>query len=467
LFLTITLILLEIYREKRSRIIPVILPFLSLLWANCHASFFLLPGIAGAYLLGDIAVEKLRGRLKWYKPDGPYLNRDSRIWLLVSIIFSLVAPVFTPNGLDTYIYPFKISFGKFTNYVTEYQHFWSVWTWNLSDLDLAFTFILMVSLWGIFIIHFKKLHPTDFILGTAFTFMALTAIRHEAIFALVAMFLITKFISRRFGEYRGIFKRTLIRDILVIILLICFVYYFKTQISGFGFRLDESGYPKAAADLINDSNLAGNMFNHYNYGGYLIWKPPDYPVFIDGRLEMYEGQIGKDYMDILEGIEGYESLLDKYKINFFLINSNEMIVEKLVYDDNWKIVFSDGRYLVFVKNVPQNADFLKEHWSKDTEDTFRENYKNALAESRAQIYTNQGIDAFKSGNIEYAIQNFKAVVILAPESVEARLNLAEAYFRAGLYTDAGGEYDYIILKLDPGNQKAKTALKIISEYEKK
>jgi tetratricopeptide (TPR) repeat protein len=144
-----------------------------------------------------------------------------------------------------------------------------------------------------------------------------------------------------------------------------------------------------------------------------------------------------------------------------------MIVEKLVYDDNWKIVFSDGRYLVFVKNVPQNADFLKEHWSRDTEDTFRENYKNALAESRAQIYTNQGIDAFKSGNIEYAIQNFKAVVILAPESVEARLNLAEAYFRAGLYTDAGGEYDYIIQKLDPGNQKAKPALKIISEYEKK
>lgn len=59
-----------------------------------------------------------------------------------------------------------------------------------------------------------------------------------------------------------------------------------------------AGYPSQAVDYINEHGCGGgNIFNFYDYGGYLVWKLPAYKVYIDGRMPVWRDENGHRYMD--------------------------------------------------------------------------------------------------------------------------------------------------------------------------
>jgi tetratricopeptide (TPR) repeat protein len=458
-----TLYVLERFRANQNKYFLINIGVLALVWSNSHGSSLLLPVILAVYLIGDVLSDILMQKYSWYKPDEEVLTKSKRKTLLTAVVISILAPMLTPNGYLTYWYPFKISFGKFTRYVSEYQHFWEVWHGDWSDWVLGFTLILMIMQFGLFIICFKKLHIRDLMLGTMLTVLALQAVRHGAIFALMALYLIVRYSTVWFGEYRGIFRRTLRKDLLVLIVIVCFVYYYKTQIVAFELDMTEEDYPKAASEMINASGLPGNMFNHYNYGGYLIWKMPKYKVFIDGRLEMYEGQAGKDYTTILQAKPGYKILLDKYHINFFIMRIADKIVENLVIDPDWKYAYHDQEYVVFVKDSAENAEWLAKNWTSEKQRQFQKIYQTSLLRARSEEFNQRGIMAIKQGNIIAAMINFEGVVNNDPTNVSARLNLAQAYIDAGWIDKAKREYEYVLSKLDANNQTALGRMKELGQ----
>lgn len=462
LFIVTTLVLLEGYRRSRKIYIPVFLILLSFIWAQSHASFFLLTGIVGAYLLGDMLVEMIKSKREWYTPIGDRFSKKERISLGIVMIFSLIAPFATPNGYWTFLYPFRISLSSFSTYVSEYQKFWNVWDWNFANFVNGFTFILIVMVATVFLLARKRLHISDLILGLFFTGLALVAVRHVAIFALVALFLICRYLTLWFGEYRGIFKRSLLKDTVVMLLIIASVIYYKTHLVGFGYELSEQGYPKQAAELITSNNLLGNMFNHYNYGGYLIWKMPQYKVFIDGRLEMYLGQAGKDYLTILFTQPGFKKLLTKYHINFFLVYLTDQVVEYLMSDPAWKFIYGDNQYVVFVKNDPKNQVFLEKYYSPDKEKLFFSLYKEAIGKQRAEQFNIKGLQSAAKGDFLAAADAFQRALVYDPDFQDARMNLARAYIEARLYTAAEREYQKIIA-VDPHNEQARKNLTRLSQ----
>ena len=463
LFLVVTLFLMEDYRQRPRKIILTVLILLSFVWANSHGSFFLLPIITGVYLLGDLVSVFIKKKWSGYKPLGPSFAKKERLGLLLVAVASLIAPLFTPNGYITYLYPLKISLGKFSTYVNEYQRFWTIWRWDWSDFVHGFALILMVILVLVLMLNIKRLHPTDFALGVGFAMLAVSAVRHVAVFGLVALFLIVRYLGVWFGEYRGLFKRSLVKDLLVILMTLSFVFYYKTKIGPFGLYLTESGYPKEAAELIVNNKVAGNMFNHYNYGGYLIWKMRDYKVFIDGRLEMYLGQVGQDYRTILLAKPGWEELLDKYKINFVILYLTDPIVEFLTGDLGWKFAFHDGKYVVMVRDAPQNEVFLSKHWSEEKQRAFEESYKAALARYRADQYNKQGVEAASKNDLLLSLAAFEEAVKYDPKSVLAHLNLAEVLISFDMYEEAKKEYEYVLEKIDSEDTEAKQGLEKIKK----
>ncbi len=46
-------------------------------------------------------------------------------------------------------------------------------------------------------------------------------------------------------------------------------------------------YPARAADFVIAQNCTGPVYNHLNWGGYLIWRWPHLPVAIDGRTNLH------------------------------------------------------------------------------------------------------------------------------------------------------------------------------------
>src|SRR5262249_31932305 len=45
----------------------------------------------------------------------------------------------------------------------------------------------------------------------------------------------------------------------------------------------EKMFPVRAAAFVKEHGYSGPLYNHFNWGGYLIWALPDLPVAIDGR----------------------------------------------------------------------------------------------------------------------------------------------------------------------------------------
>jgi hypothetical protein len=46
-------------------------------------------------------------------------------------------------------------------------------------------------------------------------------------------------------------------------------------------------YPVAASAIVDQRGYEGALYNHYNWGGYLMWRLPQLPVSIDGRMPLY------------------------------------------------------------------------------------------------------------------------------------------------------------------------------------
>jgi len=49
-------------------------------------------------------------------------------------------------------------------------------------------------------------------------------------------------------------------------------------------------YPVSAANYLRDHHLPQPLFNNYDWGGFLAWYLPEYPVAIDGRRDLYGGE---------------------------------------------------------------------------------------------------------------------------------------------------------------------------------
>jgi hypothetical protein len=50
---------------------------------------------------------------------------------------------------------------------------------------------------------------------------------------------------------------------------------------------ERADYPVGAVEWVRAHRPAGPLYNHFNWGGYLIWALPEYPVGMDGRTNLY------------------------------------------------------------------------------------------------------------------------------------------------------------------------------------
>jgi hypothetical protein len=92
------------------------------------------------------------------------------------------------------------------------------------------------------------------------------------------------------------------------------------------------------------------MLNSYDDGGYLIWAAPERKVFADGRGDVYEWTgVLSDYLKFAQLRENPRFLLDKYRIDYCLLNRDSPISRVMQLLPGWKSVYSDDMSVVFVR----------------------------------------------------------------------------------------------------------------------
>jgi hypothetical protein len=111
-------------------------------------------------------------------------------------------------------------------------------------------------------------------------------------------------------------------------------------------------YPVAAVEFLNKRKAEGRIFADYAWGGYLIWKAPQFKTFIDGRMPSWRWEqenknqsndAAKEYFFIMRNQPAFESYRMKYSISYVLIKKGEKknIFKKYhkIYEDSLCLVY--------------------------------------------------------------------------------------------------------------------------------
>jgi hypothetical protein len=91
--------------------------------------------------------------------------------------------------------------------------------------------------------------------------------------------------------------------------------------------------------------------NHYNWGGYFIWRLyPEYQVYIDGRADLY----GDAFMDDLATTyylrgDSWPSPFEKWGIRTVVLPPDAPLVTALAARRDWKTIYADSQAVVLTK----------------------------------------------------------------------------------------------------------------------
>ncbi len=112
-------------------------------------------------------------------------------------------------------------------------------------------------------------------------------------------------------------------------------------------------FPMKACDFIRTNQLPGPLFNAYSWGGFLILYLPEYPVSIDGRLNLYGDEINERYFKVTEGTQRLETDPSFTSARTILLEPNSGLLKALTtlpaLREQFRVVYQDNVATVLVR----------------------------------------------------------------------------------------------------------------------
>jgi len=338
LFFTVELFIL-FHVRRTDKIAPLLaLPPLFVLWANLHMQF-----VYGLAVLGLFLVEVLLSQLpsvSLYPRHRPNISLGRVSFLLLAC---LVATLITPYHFRLYIPIFEVigQTGAFQMILELLPlSFRALTDWLVIGLTIGAAFVLG---WQ------RAWLPFPTLLLMMGTFLAFRARRDVWVLVLAAVFIINEFGS--FARSEPSFGFTKFRAICVIVALTVAIYLIglSRQVSEQQLEIAvERQFPVSAVKFINEKNYAGPLYNHFNWGGYLIWALPRLPVSMDGRMNLHGDQRIERAGNTWSGLRGWESDPELMKARLVIGSVNDPLTNLMRTHSRFKLVYEDVVAAVFV-----------------------------------------------------------------------------------------------------------------------
>jgi hypothetical protein len=182
----------------------------------------------------------------------------------------------------------------------------------------------------------------DALLLVPLFWLGLSAQRHMPYFALAATPYIAGGLSELWWRWRPASRFVLPRPVIVGVGagLIAMV---AGSVATAPFAPIETQYPTAAGAKLAETR--GNLLNEYDWGGYLIWRVPERPVFIDGRLFLFLPDVLTEYEEMVFMRPGWRDQLDRHAIAQVLLRPDRPLAVAL-RDMGWTVVSEDANALL-------------------------------------------------------------------------------------------------------------------------
>ena len=350
--------LLDAYRKTGNprRLWPI--PAVMVLWANCHAGFVIAFILMGCYLAGTL-LNRITGPRETTQKARPAA-------LAAVMLASLPAVLLNPNTVKMIPYAYQtVSIGPLQAFIQE----WAAPDFhNLQFHPFIWLLLLPVVALGL---SRRRADWTDLILLCAFGYMGLLAARNVALFALVAAPILARYAAAALDElallprlsWMGMLTHTLPsprprRPVVVVntVLLVVILAAAGVMVGVNMVRLRDpevwgKGLPLQAVDYMREHDLPGQMFNDYNWGGYLIWALyPDKPVFVDGRTDLYAfNGVLDDYVQVQLARPDWQEVLTRYGVSYVVTEQGGLLIGALDGSGDWQKVYSDTLAAIYVR----------------------------------------------------------------------------------------------------------------------
>jgi hypothetical protein len=339
------------------------LPLLTVVWANSHGGFAVGFLLWGVYLAGEAAaligrflrswLEGQRG-LPAFQALGASLLRPPFSRLLLAGLLMLLAVCLNPFGPVMLAYPFKtVGIGALQDYIQEWQ------SPDFHSLNVQpFAWLLLLTL-GAVGASGRRMALTDFLLVSGFFYLGLLAGRNIALFALVAPPVLARHLEPVVGALQKALGLHLDLDsppnrrlarlnwILLGALLLAaagkVALVFPAPVNQAASR---KNLPVEAVEYLRQSRPPGRLFNSYNWGGYLLWALPGYPVFVDGRTDLYDDEIISQWFQVMRVEPGWEEVLERWEVRLVLLEPNAPVIHALE-SSGWQPLYEDELAVIY------------------------------------------------------------------------------------------------------------------------
>jgi hypothetical protein len=312
---------------------------LMLLWVNFHAGYALGLGLIVLYMI-SLAIDR-----KWTLI--PRLG-------IVAVACTAVVPL-NPNGFRMFSYPLETL--RSPSMAAFIQEWASPDFHKAMFLPLAlFLFVLL----GALALSPKRARASEVFLVFVTGLAALRSARHIPIFALIAAPILAEQIwavmSARGWDIRlfapeGSTPRSAVVFALLLLLApaaldVALVKHFVSNQAAY----EAMNYPRAAVSFLDAQKLPGPIYNRYGWGGYLIRRlHGEYPVYIDGRADVYGDSFMYEAFNTHDGGNGWQGSLDRYSIRTVLIEPDVPLASLLRSDEQWQKVYEDHQAVIFTR----------------------------------------------------------------------------------------------------------------------
>lgn len=319
----LALVSLKLLLDQTNKNWRYLIPLLFLVWANFHGSFLVGIAYGGWHVLRE------------------------RSWRLAGVgIASLTLTLITPYGIRLYGEVFQTMLdSSLSQRIVE----WSSLALPIGAVGYSLIWLSLLAVRG-------GRQWRSYIRFDALLFMmSLGSLRMFPLFVVVSLPYMAADISdlsRRIRQAQAPTHRqkrvqaVAVWSIAVTMPLLMLIELIPRQ-DGF----EPIAYPNQAIDYLTEQPCPGNLFNSYDFGGYLIWKLPSHKVYIDGRMPSWQHEGTKymdNYLEVLDNPVFRAKEFERHDINCVLVPNQAVMVSELTQQD-WQVKVNDGQSSLLIR----------------------------------------------------------------------------------------------------------------------
>lgn len=105
---------------------------------------------------------------------------------------------------------------------------------------------------------------------------------------------------------------------------------------------------------------SGRLFTTDRWADYLIYTEPQRRVFFDGRSDFYGPAFVRDYLTVMDGRPGWQTVLDRYGLLVAMVPARSSIDALLGESPSWRKRYQDSTAAIFVRKGPVGGKVRKD-----------------------------------------------------------------------------------------------------------